>query len=207
MNAALAEPRRLAIALGSAALAGATDVYGYTELVNRFVSFMSGNTSVLAIALGRGQWRQAAVLAGIVGLFVTGAALGAGLAALAGRRACFAVLLVVGLVLSAPLVWRPLAVPAFLLSMGALNASQTRLGGSVIGLTYVTGALTKFGQGLGRALFRREQEDGWRLHFFIWLSLLTGAVGAALVQGSPETAPLWPLPCLAMALAAAAWTL
>ena len=42
-------------AAGMASLAGATDVYGIAHLHGLFVSFMSGNTTTLGVALGHGD--------------------------------------------------------------------------------------------------------------------------------------------------------
>ena len=45
----------LAIACAMAFLAGATDICGLARLHDLFVSFMSGNTTMLAFALGHGD--------------------------------------------------------------------------------------------------------------------------------------------------------
>ncbi len=42
--------------------------------------------------------------------------------------------------------------------MGLLNAAMHRAGATGISLTYVTGALVKFGQGLGSLLCRRQED-------------------------------------------------
>ena len=47
-----------------AALAGMVDVIGYPHLKGLFVSFMSGNSTQLAAALGRGDLGGAATIAG-----------------------------------------------------------------------------------------------------------------------------------------------
>jgi uncharacterized membrane protein YoaK (UPF0700 family) len=61
------------LACAMAFLAGATDVCGLFRLHDLFVSFMSGNTTMLAFALGRGQLERAGMIAGLIGLFVAGA--------------------------------------------------------------------------------------------------------------------------------------
>jgi Protein of unknown function (DUF1275) len=48
--------RGLVVATMLAALAGMVDVIGYLHLKGLFVSFMSGNSTQLAAALGRGDW-------------------------------------------------------------------------------------------------------------------------------------------------------
>ncbi len=74
------DPARLALAGGMAFLAGATDVYGLSRLHDLYVSFMSGNTTSLGKAIGEGDFARAATAAGLIGLFVAGAAVGAVLA-------------------------------------------------------------------------------------------------------------------------------
>src|SRR6201995_4244146 len=77
--------RGLSIAAALAFLAGATDVYGLAQLRGIFVSFMSGNTTLLGMALGHHDWMRAALIAGIVGLFVAGGAAGGGRGIAGGR--------------------------------------------------------------------------------------------------------------------------
>ncbi|PWQ88756.1 DUF1275 domain-containing protein, partial [Enterococcus faecium] len=87
--------------------------------------------------------------------FVIGNALGV-LLARAFRRRAWPVLLVVAALLGFAAAW-PLAatLPALLaatLAMGMINAVVEQVNGLPIGLTYVTGALSRFGRGLGRWL-------------------------------------------------------
>lgn len=140
------------LAAGMASLAGATDAYGLSFLRDLFVSFMSGNTTSLGVALGQGDWARAWLILGIVGLFVAGAAAGAILGEVSGRHHRAAVILAVALALATPLLAPHWAIAAFVLAMGALNASMNRVGETSISLTYVTGTLVKFGQGIGRTL-------------------------------------------------------
>ena len=62
-----------------------SDVIGYLHLKGLFVSFMSGNSTQLAAALGRGDLGGAATIAELVALFVLGAAAGQMLADFTGR--------------------------------------------------------------------------------------------------------------------------
>ena len=50
----------LVFAAGMAFLAGATDAYGFVELRGLYVSFMSGNTTMLGMALGGGGLARSA---------------------------------------------------------------------------------------------------------------------------------------------------
>lgn len=183
-----------------ASLAGATDVYGLGRLHDLYVSFMSGNTTMLGMALGRGDWLRVGLICGLVGLFVAGAAAGAALAELAGRHQAGAVAMAVAAILTVPLLQPHWTVAAFVLAMGALNASMNRVGQVGISLTYVTGTLVKLGQGLGRALCGKPDGWSWLWQAPMWASLLAGAVLATVVRQRLGTETLWPLPVLAVVL-------
>jgi uncharacterized membrane protein YoaK (UPF0700 family) len=88
-------------------LAGATDVCGLARLHDLFVSFMSGNTTMLAVALARPRSR-AGTIAGLIALFVVGLSLSLGtiIAVLSRRRHIAVVSLAVGIVLLVPLRWQ-----------------------------------------------------------------------------------------------------
>jgi len=192
----------LALACGMACLAGATDVCGLLRLRDLFVSFMSGNTTMLGVALGHGDWKRAGLIAGVVGLFVAGATAGAVLGTLAGRWHMPAVATAVAAMLCVPLLYPDWMPWALTLAMGMLNAAISRVSGVSVGLTYVTGTLVKLGQGIGHALLGRGGRD-WALQAPLWLSLLAGAVAAGAAQWTGQEPP-WPLPVLAAALAVAA---
>ena len=194
----------LPLAFGLAFLAGATDVYGLARLNDLYVSFMSGNTTMPGVALGRGDWARVQVAAGLIGLFVAGVAGGAALEVLTGRNQTAVVTLAVAVVLAVPL-WEPRStIVALVLAMGCLNAAMNRAGPASISLTYVTGTLVKLGQGLGRTLCGRRDGWGWLLQAPMWLSLLAGAVCAVLSHRWLGSEALWPLPASALLLALAA---
>ncbi|MCP1644918.1 uncharacterized membrane protein YoaK (UPF0700 family) [Pseudomonas citronellolis] len=50
-----------------------------------------------------------------------------------------------------------------------------------IGLTYVTGALSRFGRGLGRWLIG-EHRNGWRVQLVPWSGMLLGAAVGAFLE-------------------------
>ncbi len=187
-----------------ALLAGATDVYGLAILRDLFVSFMSGNTTMLGVALGQADWSRARLIAVIIALFVAGAAAGAAIGEASGRHHAPSVALAVALVLAAPLLRPGWTMPAFVLAMGALNASMTRIGEASISLTYVTGTLVKFGQGIGHTLCGKPHSWSWMWQAPMWCSLLAGAVAATLVRQLLGAQALWPLPAYALILGIAA---
>jgi uncharacterized membrane protein YoaK (UPF0700 family) len=168
---------------GLSVLAGMTDAIGFMA-VGDFVSFMSGNTTRLAVAVGEGDLALVARLLLAVLMFIAGNALGVILARLGGRRALALMLCVAALLCLA--AWLPLAstAPALMLSiiaMGMLNAAVEQVNGLPIGLTYVTGALSRFGRGLGRRLLG-ERRSGWKVQLVPWTGMLLGAVAGALLQ-------------------------
>ena len=189
---------------GLASLAGATDVHGLTLLRDLFVSFMSGNSTMLGVAIARGDFDRAGRIAGIVALFVAGATAGSLIAALAGPRHTVVVLLIVTVLLALPMLAPQWSIPFLVVAMGLLNAAMHRAGATGISLTYVTGALVKFGQGLGLLLCRRQEDASWWKQGVLWACLLTGAAAAAVLELRVGAGIEWALPVLAAALTIAA---
>ena len=188
------------IAGGMAVLAGATNVYGLARLGDLFVSFMSGNTTMLGVAIGNGQWLRVGLLGGVIGAFVLGAAAGAVLKVVAGRYHAPAVAWFVAIMLLVP-IWAPQwTVWALGLAMGTLNCMMSHLGAASVSLTYVTGTLVKLGQGVGQALCGRPGGWSWLWEAAMWLSLLSGAISATLIHINIGIDTFWPLPMLALTI-------
>ena len=197
--------RRLAIA--AAALAGYVDALGFLSANSYFVSFMSGNTTRLGVDLVTAP--QSAAIPGLLILgFVGGVFGGALLAARAGAKRKFAVLLLVtGLLGSAALAKvGGLAAPVLallVLAMGALNNTFQKDGEVSVGLTYMTGALVRFAQGLA-ARVAGNGGNGWLGWLLLWLGLACGAVAGAYAQIAWPDLALWIAALWAAALALAA---
>ncbi len=184
-------------------LAGATDAYGFVELRGLYVSFMSGNTTMLGMALGGGGLARSAAIALLIGMFVVGAAAGEVLFNVAGRFRESAVPFGVSVLLCVPLAIPDLTALVFALAMGALNAAMSKVGSASVSLTYVTGALVKFGQGTGNWLTGRRADLSWLLQAPMWASLLAGSIVAVVAQGLGAQRP-WPLPASGLLLTASA---
>ena len=199
MNAIDRTRRRLAIA--AAALAGYVDAVGFLSADRYFVSFMSGNTTRLGVDLIAAP-RSAAIPALLVAGFVLGVFGGAVLAAKAGPRRKFAVLvLVAGLLGGAALSPRiELTLALLVLAMGALNNTFQRDGEVSVGLTYMTGALVRFGQGLA-AKAMGTGNNGWEGWLMLWLGLALGAVAGAYAMIHWPGLALWLAALWALALA------
>ncbi|MCS4250590.1 MULTISPECIES: YoaK family protein [unclassified Pseudomonas] len=162
-------------------LAGMTDAIGFTA-TGDFVSFMSGNTTRLAVSIGAHDDSTVLGITVLILTFILGNALGAIVARIVGRRS-WPLLFCVGALLCLATVMPTafLALVCAVLSMGMINAVVEEINGLPIGLTYVTGALSRFGRGLGRWLLG-ERRHGWRVQLIPWAGMLMGAVAGALLE-------------------------
>ena len=200
-------------------IAGMADAVGFSQ-AGEFVSFMSGNTTRMGIALSNGDFGRAQRLLMVIVLFVIGNALGAIVARLGGRRHGTMLLLYVGilLALSAGLPAIPglrdslglenlpgaqhlavedmtlLSLVLMILAMGALNSAVEVVEGVGLGLTYVTGALSKFGRGLGKFIMGDRRLE-FCFQLVPWTGIFIGAVIGNILDGHFGRHALW-LPCL-----------
>lgn len=185
-----------------AALAGMVDAVGYIHLSGLFVSFMSGNSTQLAISLGQGNLAMAATIAELVLFFVLGAAGGQMLADITGNGHMTGVLVGVAILLVISGLLATASEPmAF--AMGALNAAMDRAGHVRVSVTFVTGALVRFGQGLGNLLIRGPSGWGWVAQASPWLGLIAGGALGGLAYGKIGEEVIWAAVGLATLLAAA----
>lgn len=164
-------------------LAGYVDAIGFLSADGYFVSFMSGNTTRLAVDLAF-EWRSAAIPALLIAGFVCGVAGGSVITTKAGPWRKPAVTGLVTVLLFAAAVLNTLgtrtaSVATMVLAMGALNSTFQRNGEVAVGLTYMTGALVKLGQALGGAL-TGQPRNGRLAHGLLWLGLATGAIAGAV---------------------------
>lgn len=165
-------------------LAGMTDAIGFLAMGD-FISFMSGNTTRLAVAISQADLGMVLRLSVAILAFVVGNAAGVMLARYFRRRAAPVLMIVAALLAFSaawPAQWTSPALIAAILSMGMLNAVVEQVNGLPIGLTYVTGALSRFGRGLGRWLMG-DRRHGWRVQLVPWTGMILGAaLGAWLEQ-------------------------
>ena len=183
------------LAIGLAALAGFVDAIGFLALGGLFVSFMSGNSTQLAVEsakFGNGiHFAGALILA-----FVLGVMGGTVAGNLAGRwRKQAAMLLVLGLLLvacSANLSRDHLAVTTLFMAgaMGAANAVFQRAGEVSIGVTYMTGTLVKLAQYIVIALSGGARL-AWLPYLLLWLGLIGGAMAGATAFHRLGLQALW----------------
>lgn len=186
---------------------GYVDAVGFMMTGGFFVSFMSGNSTRLAVGLIDGA-AYAAVALSLIAAFVAGASIGALVGRMAKDRRGLAVLILVSLLLAAAATLSSfdadrLAIMLLALAMGAENTIFAEDGEVRIGLTYMTGTLVKLGKNITTALLGGAP-FGWVPYFLLWLGLVIGAAlgAAAYVHAGPSA--LWPAAAAMAALALAA---
>ena len=187
-------------------LAGMTDATGLL-LTGDFVSFMTGNTTRAALALSDGNLHHAAVLVSAILVFVLGNAAGIVISHVSQRR-IFVVLGSVSLVLAiaSMLTMRDMLMMRFYMivfAMGMVNAAVEHIEGLPIGLTYVTGALSRFGRGIGRWIIGDRRLD-WTIQIVPWGGMVLGAIAGAVLTRLVGAHALWLVSLFAMGLAFAA---
>ncbi|MCK8782942.1 DUF1275 domain-containing protein [Roseomonas sp. NAR14] len=167
-------------------LAGATDALMVTHSRDLLAVYMTGNSSKLAHALARADWRAAAPIATVILCFVAATTLAALLGRHCGRwRPAVVLLLVAALLAGAvPLAGEKLPILALLpiaAAMGAINQAR----GDDPGVTFVTGALVRLGRALAEGSAAKAGAGLLR-----WLALLAGAAAGALLDARHGPATL-----------------
>lgn len=181
------EMRHRLLAIGLAALAGFVDAVGFLTLGGLFVSFMSGNSTRMAVGVASNV--PGGLFAGtLIAVFVAGVMTGATVGRMARRWRKQAVLGVVLLALALAAATATTGAGAIVASMlmtfamGSANAVFQRDGEVSVGVTYMTGTLVKFGQYLATALAGGPR-FAWAPYLLLWLALVVGATaGAAMFQ-------------------------
>jgi uncharacterized membrane protein YoaK (UPF0700 family) len=169
----------LAFAISLSALAGFIDARGFLG-AGFFVSFMSGNSTRLGLALAHREIYSAISLAAILPTFVCGVALGTAVGHWERLHRPSAVLCLVSFCLlvsatAAHFQLRWLEYGSMVLAMGAENAVFQEEGEVTVGLTYMTGALVKLGQRLAGALLRRSSWSDCLPYSGLWGGMVLGA--------------------------------
>jgi uncharacterized membrane protein YoaK (UPF0700 family) len=187
--------RNIALACALSSLAGYADGIGYLHLGGLFVSFMSGNSTRMAVSLANGQFGAAAEALGLIVLFVAGAACGSLIVLGRSRYSqCWLLLTEAALLALAGLGYSlgldRFAIVAIVLAMGLENAVFQIDGGSGLGLTYVTGALVKVGQLIAAALTGGAR-FGWVPNLLLWAALVIGSVIGALAYRWINLTAIW----------------
>jgi uncharacterized membrane protein YoaK (UPF0700 family) len=150
---------------------------------------MSGNTTQLAVAAGRGVWQESGTAGELIASFLFGVMIGRLLSRLTGRWCRASVLAVQAVLLAAaafPVVPLSIATGTMALAMGLQNAVIHRAGGVKTSLTYVTGTLVSFGEKLTDALLRIESAPAFMPELGLWFGFVVGAATGAWLFGQLE---------------------
>ena len=184
-------------AISLTALAGMVDAVGFLASGGFFLSFMSGNSTQLSVGLASDQsyvTMVALLLLSFVSGVTGGSLIGRNGALAATKRQAIILAIIAALLFSAPfladngLLLIALCFAAF--CMGAENTLFERQGSVSFGLTYMTGALVKVGQGLATMLSGGERL-AWLPYLLLWLGLVCGAAAGALLFGQFGIDSLW----------------
>lgn len=185
------------LATGFAAMAGMVDAIGFMASGGFFLSFMSGNSTRLSVGIVESApyiGLVAALLASFVGGVVAGS--------LVGRQTTFGphnrqAIILTGislLLFAAPIVadtgLLPVALCFAAFCMGMENTLFEREGSVSFGLTYMTGALVKIGQGIATLISGGARLE-WLPYVLLWLGLASGAMIGALMFGAFGLKSLW----------------
>ncbi len=178
---------RIPFALALAAVAGCADSIGFLEFSQLFMSFMSGNTTRFGVSVSRFDWESASRVASVIVVFCFGAFAGTLIAAWVGRWRLSvllllqAVLLTVGLISPYGTFAVPLHAYPIVLALGLQNATLQDEAGRSLALTYVTGAVVRFGTGLANLMLGTVAPSFW-IQAPLWAALSTGAVTGGFLQ-------------------------
>ena len=170
--------QRLAFCL--AGLAGFVDAIGFLGSGGLFVSFMSGNSTRMAIGITEAK-TLAFAAATLISLFVAGVFLNIIVTAkiTVAHRKVVAISGVAALLIGAACCkWTGsnVAATGFLcVAMGASNTIFRRDGDVSIGVTYMTGTLVKLGHRLADAALGGSR-TAWIPYVLLWLALVFGGI-------------------------------
>jgi uncharacterized membrane protein YoaK (UPF0700 family) len=190
------------LAMCFAGLAGFVDAIGFLKSGGLFVSFMTGNSTRLAI--GAVEFAPLALAAaGLIILFVFGVAVSVVVSSRAGSRkttaAAVLASLLVGAAIAETMNFDVAVIGILCLAMGASNTIFQRDGEVTIGVTYMTGTLVKLGQRLAGAFLGGDRK-AWLPYLILWASLVLGGVVGAFAYLHAPVASLWAAALAAMAL-------
>ncbi len=189
--------RERIMATGFAAMAGMVDAIGFLASGGFFLSFMSGNSTRLSIGMAQGApyvLMVAALILSFVGGVIWGSLTGNGKNTATNKRQAMILAGISASLFVAPILadfgWLLPAICVAAFCMGAENTLYEREGSVSFGLTYMTGALVKIGQGLATML-RGGERTAWLPYLFLWAGLIGGAVIGASVFAVYGILSLW----------------
>ncbi|WP_291477984.1 YoaK family protein [Corynebacterium sp.] len=198
------------LALSLAAVAGYADSIGFMFYGGVFLSFMSGNSTRLAVSVVEDDGDLMRLAGRCIVLFMVGVMCGALAHRIVTRRwdrfrareAVLATVSVLFLVSSVALLSGSeiLAVSVLSVGVGAMNSVFERDGEVSIALTYMTGTLVKAGQRFVDSFFG-GQAAAWVYPLLMAMCLSAGAIVGAVVFFNFGLVAVYPLTALLVAVA------
>jgi uncharacterized membrane protein YoaK (UPF0700 family) len=185
------------LATGFAAMAGMVDAIGFMASGGFFLSFMSGNSTRLSVGVVEGApyvGLVAVLLASFVGGVVAGSLVGRQNILGPHHRQAVILSAISLFLFAAPFVadagLLPVALCFAAFCMGMENTLFEREGSVSFGLTYMTGALVKIGQGIATLISGGARLE-WLPYLLLWMGLVSGAIIGALMFSHFGLKSLW----------------
>ncbi len=200
-------PDQLTRAVLIAAIAGMVDVVAFLALGGFFASFMSGNSTRMAIGTTV-NWFDLQLAASLITAFVSGVTAAALLRRRHPQRALAVTLTLVAGLLAIAALFAPIGAtwPMLLLAaaMGAVNLAFESGGDTRVGLTYMSGTLVRLGQALAD-LLARDSNAEWQKPLLLWAGFIGGGLVGVGLYARIGLPTLWVPAALAALLALFAW--
>ena len=181
-------------------VAGIVDAIGFIHLKNGlFVSFMSGNTTHVAMLLSSHQYHQSLPYIGVILLFVTGITVGEMIAVLQRKNYRWLVMSAISILLCSAIFIEQITIPMatnFVLAfaMGLQNIALRITINKAMPLTFATAFLANTGRELAMLLLGQGDKKVFIKQISLWLSIFIGAiVGSELMVVSLSYALVVPI--------------
>lgn len=176
--------RRYGAAVVLASIAGAVDAIGFLHFHTFYVSFMSGNTTRMAVAVANGDLGVVMGGGAVIASFVAGVVVGDLLTNEPPRRQWATLLFEAALLLFAALFGPGIRSSLLLAAaMGMHNALVLRADGATVALTYVTGTLVHVGRAVAARFAERRSPPALWPMVGLWLALASGAIACGSILG------------------------
>lgn len=177
---------RLLLSLALVLIAGFIDAIGYLGLGKVYLSFMSGNSTKLGIALFKGDYSVWATTGVVVLLFIVGAFIGTLITdlfrqyhltlILSAESILFVIAITLVLLFHTNSVLFPLAV-----AMGMQNTMHQMVAHADVGKGFVSGTLFGIGQAIAKAVRGKAPASEWAVLALSWITFVIGAALGALL--------------------------
>lgn len=164
-------------------IAGYADAIGFLRY-NAFAGQMSGNTILLGISAFEATWADTVHLLAVIGCFVLGLFVSAGLGRF-GLAPAMILTLAAAVVAACAFIGRGPGGPMLAFAMGLQSAAATRFGAAKLNTVFITGDLQRLFEGLVAWLWPSPgvaAPAGLGPLTLVWLEYALGALLGALVN-------------------------